>query len=293
MINKEVIPAFDMLLEEMERIIPDLNQQGKELMDDKKYQQAHEVINKAQAVIKFQEKVKALRAEWVSMQVPQTRPITPEPNKPEKALAHATKGLRTPEDNFKIPILRALQKKGGSASINTVMSIVFSEMQDVLNEFDRSPLKSTPNFPRWRNTAQWARNELVIDGLMKETKTYGVWEISDEGRKFLNEIDRSKQVVHKEKPVSQLPKNLHYAISVYKLMRSGAYPFKQACRAVATNENLGLINIVTDACTKSLRLTEDQFIELTKNQQSFIYRLGYFYPDHRDEIAAALKKTGG
>ena len=31
MINKEVVPAFDMLLEELERIIPDLNAQGKAL----------------------------------------------------------------------------------------------------------------------------------------------------------------------------------------------------------------------------------------------------------------------
>jgi len=57
MISKEVIPAFDMLLEELERIIPELNAQGKDLLDQKQYAQAHELINKAQSVLAFQAKL--------------------------------------------------------------------------------------------------------------------------------------------------------------------------------------------------------------------------------------------
>ena len=63
MINKEVVPAFDMLLEELERIIPDLNAQGKDLLDQKQYAQAHELNHKAESVVAFQVKVAALREE--------------------------------------------------------------------------------------------------------------------------------------------------------------------------------------------------------------------------------------
>ncbi len=58
MINKEVIPVFDMLLEELERIIPDSNDQAKALMDQKKYDQAHALLNKAQ-------RVSISRARWL------------------------------------------------------------------------------------------------------------------------------------------------------------------------------------------------------------------------------------
>lgn len=44
MIHKEVVPAFDMLLEELESVIPDFNAQGKDLLDQKQYAQAHELI---------------------------------------------------------------------------------------------------------------------------------------------------------------------------------------------------------------------------------------------------------
>ncbi len=37
MINNELIPAFDRLLEELERIIPDLNAQSKDLLDQKQH----------------------------------------------------------------------------------------------------------------------------------------------------------------------------------------------------------------------------------------------------------------
>ena len=50
--------------------------------------------------------------------------------------------------------------------------------------------QSSPDNLRWRNAAQWARNSMVNDGLMKNDSPRGVWEISDKGRNFLaGEID--------------------------------------------------------------------------------------------------------
>lgn len=299
MINKEVIPAFDMLLEELERIIPDLNQQGKELMDEKRYTQAHEVINKAQAVVAFEDKVKSLREEWLRMNVPPTRPPVqpPKPLQLSKTPGRSfygklSKGLRTTEEDFRTPILSTLVKQGGRLPFRRLIEILEKDMQGQLTKDDWDLLADGRSI-RWKNTVGWTKKPLKDLGYLSTTAPNGIWEITETGREFITGQNKTKQDEPERKPASKLPENLHYAISVYKLMHTGAYSFNQACKVVATNENLGLINIVTDACTKSLRLTEDRFNALTKNQQLFTDRLGYFYPDQKAEIIAVLKKTGG
>ena len=39
--------------------------------------------------------------------------------------------------------------------------------------------------PRWRNTAQWARNSLREDGLIRDDTPRRIWEINDKGRQWL------------------------------------------------------------------------------------------------------------
>ena len=73
-----------------------------------------------------------------------------------------------------------------------VLDRVEAKMKDVLNTYDREPLPSNPRSVRWRNTAQWCRNTLVREGLMKSDSPYGVWEISEAGRRWLeNEAAKS------------------------------------------------------------------------------------------------------
>ena len=45
----------------------------------------------------------------------------------------------------------------------------------------------TRSMQRWRNTAHWARYELVQDGLLKDDSKRGIWEISEKGRQFLSD----------------------------------------------------------------------------------------------------------
>ncbi len=40
MVNKEVIPAFDLLLEELSSIIPELKRQNSQFIEEKRYQEA-------------------------------------------------------------------------------------------------------------------------------------------------------------------------------------------------------------------------------------------------------------
>jgi restriction system protein len=95
------------------------------------------------------------------------------------------RGVRTPEEAFVVPILTVLEELGGSASMSTVLDRLETMMAARLNEHDRSPLKR--GRIRWRNTAQWARQDMKEDGLLASDSPYGIWEITEVGRAFLRQ----------------------------------------------------------------------------------------------------------
>lgn len=192
MINKEVIPAFEMLLDELDAIILESNKQGSQLMDEKKYPEAHGVISKAEAVVAFQVKVKALRDEWVEMDVPLTKSRPPLLKKRKKNISRVTTtkletGLRTNEVAFRIPILQALVTVGGSARRPRVFDELEKIMADQLNKYDWQPLPSNTKSTRWKNTAAWARQDLIDEGFLSNTSARGIWEITPAGRAALEE----------------------------------------------------------------------------------------------------------
>lgn len=71
------------------------------------------------------------------------------------------KDLRTPEDEFRIPILEALVELGGKAEMKEVLKKVEEKMKHKLNQHDHEGLPSNPSLKRWEKTAQWCRNTLV------------------------------------------------------------------------------------------------------------------------------------
>ena len=93
--------------------------------------------------------------------------------------------MRTREDAFRAPILKALVHLGGSAPMTEVLDRVGDVMEGQLNEYDRSPLPTTPGSPRWRNTAQWARNAMVREGLLSSASPRGTWDITEAGERWL------------------------------------------------------------------------------------------------------------
>ena len=195
MIYKEVIPAFDMLLEELERIIPELNAQGKDLLDQKQYAQARELISKAEGVVAFQGKVAGLREEWLKMQVPATKdPLTvptPKPPKGKKTsrrtdLMRLESGLRTKNSDLFMPILRALVNNGGKLQFQKLLSVLENDLKDVLNEYDWQ-IMSDDKSVRWKNNVGWAKKHLSNAGYISNTAKRGLWEITELGREQVEE----------------------------------------------------------------------------------------------------------
>lgn len=182
--KNEVNEAFEILLEEIEAVANGLNETGAEAFRTGNYEKARQAIEEATRLAEFREKVRALQREWANLFAQQIHPRRKPTRRRRKE--RLPRGLRTPEDAFRRPILDALVELGGSAPLGEVLDRVEKKTKGILNQYDYEPLPSNPRAARWRNTAQWCRNTLAREGLMKSDSPYGIWEISEAGRRALN-----------------------------------------------------------------------------------------------------------
>lgn len=181
--KNEVIVAFEILLEEIELFVNQLNESGADAFRAGDYEKARQAIEEATRLADFRTKIKALQSEWTDLVPGGLKTRQPEPRRTTKG--RLGRGLRTPEDAFRRPILESLVELGGGAPIGDVLDKVGAKMKSALNQYDREHLPSDSRTLRWRNTAQWCRNTLVREGLMKSDSPHGVWEITDAGRNWL------------------------------------------------------------------------------------------------------------
>lgn len=181
--STDVSEAFQILLEQIEAMVSALNEHGAEVLRKGDYGKARAVIDQATRITEFREKVKGLQREWVDLAGP---PASPRQAGSSGSNARLRRGMRTPEEAFRRPILEALLELGGRGRVQEVLDIVERKMKGILNSHDYEALPSGPNVIRWRNTAQWCRASLVQEGLLKAGSPYGVWEISEQGRQWLS-----------------------------------------------------------------------------------------------------------
>lgn len=127
-----------------------------------------------------------LKAQWDA-----TLPAEPQPTvAPPPAMAskpqRTSPGMKTPQEHYWLPILQALVEKGGAGRTGRVLDRVGELMADILNDFDHERLPQQHDF-RWRNTAMWARLDMVKAGYLSDQSAKGTWEITEAGRQYLNE----------------------------------------------------------------------------------------------------------
>jgi hypothetical protein len=179
--RNEVSTAFEIVLEEIETVVDSLNRDGADAFQKGDYDAARGLIEIATRLTEFRSKVRGMQKEWDN--IFSTR--IPRKLAKKKRLPRLQRGLRTPEDAYRHPILETLVEMGGSAPVEQVLDRVGEKMKAVLNDYDRQPKPSYPNIVRWRDSAQWCRNTMVQEGLLKADSPRGVWEISDRGREAL------------------------------------------------------------------------------------------------------------
>jgi hypothetical protein len=182
-----VSSAFEMLLEEVEAEIDFVNSVGAKAFESRDYEKAKEALQRTGTVTAFRDKVATLRKEWDDLAAAAERQEDEETRAERRNLGKLRKGVRTPEAAYYRPILQVLAQMGGVGKAGDVLDRVGQIMKPTLKKVDYDPLASGPDNPRWRNAAQWARNSMVRDGLLKADSPRGVWEMTEKGRAMLKE----------------------------------------------------------------------------------------------------------
>ncbi len=181
-----VSSAFEIMLEEIEAEIDLLTRIGARAFENRELGKVDEARAQAEKVMAFRDAIAALRKEWDA--ISGAPAVEDEEAQAERRnLGRLRKGLRTPEAAYYLPILKALVELGGSAKMQAVLDKVYQAMKPVLKDVDHEPLASDPDMPRWRNSAQWARNTMRQEGLLKDDSPHGIWEITEAGRARIKE----------------------------------------------------------------------------------------------------------
>lgn len=167
--------AFDILAEELGEQLSAMRGVVGRAVQAADYDSAQEALSRAKSLDALIEELADLRRRALALV-----------GKDAQATPRLQPGLKTPQDAYRRPVLQALVELGGRAAIGDVLERVYEQMKGQLNDHDLSTLASGDT-PRWRNTAQWARNTMREEGLIVAGSPHGVWEISDQGRAWLAE----------------------------------------------------------------------------------------------------------
>lgn len=99
-------------------------------------------------------------------------------------------GDKTPQREFRIPILEVLEQLGRRGRVGEVLDLVYPKVKDILKPGDLTVL-STGQI-RWRNAAQWERFNMIRDGLLRGDSPGGIWEICAAGRAYLEQVRQDR-----------------------------------------------------------------------------------------------------
>ena len=189
-----VSAAFDILLEAMEEEIGLMNWKVAAAAEQRDHDRARSALNTSEQMTTSWQNVAERRNQWIAAFGSLDESDDDEgTNVVRSDLGRLQRGLRTPDQAYYLPILAALAALGGRGKSSDIVDTVGKSMQHQLRDVDFEALASDPNMPRWRNTAHWARFQMIQDGLLKDDSKRGVWEISDMGRAFLNDSGNKEQ----------------------------------------------------------------------------------------------------
>jgi hypothetical protein len=199
----EVKETFASLLEVAAAELEKIQREGAAFFtvgDTTRVRAAADRVERLKALV---EKISALRAEWEAL-IPVQPPPLPQPSLiaeprladtdafesaqpaaprhvfPDRAQPHQ----RTPQSEYRLPILTALVALNGRVQVALVLDRVEKIMLPRLNRLDLEQLPGGSDF-RWRNAAQWERHTMVQEGLLSQKAPHSIWEITPAGREYL------------------------------------------------------------------------------------------------------------
>ncbi len=197
----DVRVAFESLLEEVEDIIDAINEKGADALKQGEYDTARLVMATGERLADFRQRLRQMQAEWEELRKTVLAPYLWREGRPTRL----KRGLRTPEERFRGPLLEVLAELGGSGTAKEVTDRVGERMRDELNEYDLLPVGSMPNNPRWRNTVAWCRVTLVREGLLRDDSPRGRWELTDAGWREVERLRAERGATASSEPAPDKP----------------------------------------------------------------------------------------
>ncbi len=178
----DVRTAFEMLLGEIDAEMGQIQQQGASALESGDTNAAGRSLQLLKRLKAVRKRVVAARNAWRSAHSrPRRRSGTRQVSDPSGSADQRP----VPREAFVMPILRALDRLGGSGRVAQVLDLVAEEVGGRLKPVDLAPVPSDPSEPRWRNRARWCRKDMVVGGLLRKDSPRGVWELSEEGSRML------------------------------------------------------------------------------------------------------------
>lgn len=168
--------AFEVLQSVLQRRINEAQEDSSAAMQEGQYRAARERLADLDALLDLLERTNALEQEFGKYILDQANE------------GGRLRGVKTPQHTYRVPILEALVEMGGTGQAADVLDRVFEKIKYRLNEYDLAMLPSKTDY-RWRNTANWAKFALIEDGLLRDDSPRGTWEITEAGRRWVEEKD--------------------------------------------------------------------------------------------------------
>ncbi len=168
--------ALDALLRPLREALGNAKETGALAIRQGRFAEAQSQLRRAEEIADRIKQLEELQHDWDRLLGQPPQATGPRPRAP--------RGERTPEPAFWVPILAALEEMGGSGPVGAVLDRVERIIGSQLSDVDRQ-LLSDGRSVRWRNTAMWARKDMVTTGLLERNSPRGIWRISDAGRAYL------------------------------------------------------------------------------------------------------------
>ena len=171
--------AFEVLLEEGEKLLQQIRQRGAEALlegdhhfTDWANQRSRALDEALKTLRDFQKNVKIILHGRSAV------PSSPQPAPRRRR----RRGTGIPQSEYMTLILVELLEVGGRATTDAMRERLWHRFKDQLGPDDLAGQPSSPNVQVWWNRACWARNVLREQRLIKEDSPRGIWELTQKGR---------------------------------------------------------------------------------------------------------------
>ncbi len=177
----DVQEAFDTLLTHLCQALKNAQIAGERAFKEGRFEEAQEAAQRGQEIQSRLQKLEALQREWAGLFGGEPVPVPRAIYQIRKQPLHS---LKVPQ--YRLPILAVLEEMGGKGRMQEVLRRLEDLLKNRLRDLDWE-LLSDGRTIRWQKAAQWARHIMVREGLLASDSPWGVWEITDAGRAYLQE----------------------------------------------------------------------------------------------------------